>query len=244
LGHSVRLYIPTLLDKGWLKSTPIASALLTLAGVTMHGLGTAGTFWTSPIVLLFLAGMSICVARHYALPGTSWRWSGLAALAVLLVEVPVAVHLAGVASPWLPASLAAAAIGAVALVTLCPGPSGGSIVRWGEFLGDASYSLYLAHPFAIIVAAQIWMRVVPVLADRLRSGDRRRRAGRRHRLLRADRASTDACPQETVGLTLSPENGLVRANRQRDVPRRYPAHFAQHYRSFRSETRIERLQSL
>jgi exopolysaccharide production protein ExoZ len=144
----------------------VACALvaLTLAGVTMHGLGTAGTFWTSPIVLLFLAGMSICVVRHYALPRASWRWSGLAALAVLVVEVPVAVHLAGVASPWLPASLAAAAIGAVALVTLCPGPSGGAISRWGEFFGDASYSLYLAHPFAIIVAAQIWMKVVPVLS--------------------------------------------------------------------------------
>jgi peptidoglycan/LPS O-acetylase OafA/YrhL len=137
---------------------------LTLAGVILHGLGTAGTFWTSAIVLLFLAGMGVCVARHYVLPRASWRWSGLIALALLLVEVPVALHLAGMASPWLPVSLAAAAIGAVALVTLCPGPSGGSIGRWGEFLGDASYSLYLAHPFAIIVAAQIWMKVVPELS--------------------------------------------------------------------------------
>lgn len=144
----------------------VASMLvvLTLAGVTLHGLGTAGTFWTSPIVLLFLAGMCVCVANYYVLPGTFWRWSGLAAVTLLLVEIPVALHLAGIASPWLPASLAAAAIGAVALVTLCPGPSGGKIGRWGEFLGDASYSLYLAHSFAIILAAQIWMRAVPGLS--------------------------------------------------------------------------------
>ena len=138
--------------------------LLTVAGLTLHGLGTAGTFWTSPIILLFLAGMVICIMRRQVMPRTVWRWSGLAALALLVVEVPVSMFLAETASVWLPVSIAAAAIGSVALVTLCPGPSGGLVGRWGEFLGDASYSLYLSHPFSIIVIVQLWIRLAPRLS--------------------------------------------------------------------------------
>jgi peptidoglycan/LPS O-acetylase OafA/YrhL len=133
------------------------------AGATLHGLGTAATFWTAPILLFFLAGMAICMAHRHGVHAP-WRWSGLAALAVLVADVPVAVLLADHAPAWSAASIALAAIVAVALVTLCPSPSGGVIGRGGEFLGDASYSLYLSHPFCIIVAAQVWMKLVPALS--------------------------------------------------------------------------------
>ena len=140
-----------------------ALVLLTLAGLALSGLGTAGTFWTSPIILLFLAGMVICIVRRQGAPQAFWRWSGLAALALLVAEVPVSMLLVGASSGWLPVSIAVAAIGSVALVTLCPGPSGGLVGRWGEFLGDASYSLYLSHPFSIIVVVQLWIRMAPNL---------------------------------------------------------------------------------
>lgn len=141
----------------------IVLVLLTLVGWGTDRLGTAGTFWTSPIILLFLAGMALCIVRREALSRAGWRWSGLAALALLLVEVPVSMGLAEAAPFLLQASIAVTAIVAVALVTLCPGPSGGVVGRWGEFLGDASYSLYLSHPFAIIVAVQLWLRLMPGL---------------------------------------------------------------------------------
>ena len=141
-----------------------ALVALTVAGLTLHGLGTAGTFWTSPIILLFLAGMVICITRREVTSNAFWRWSGLAALALLVLEVPISMFLAEAASVWLPVSIAVAAIGSVALVTLCPGPSGGLIGRWGEFLGDASYSLYLSHPFSIIVIVQLWIRLAPTLS--------------------------------------------------------------------------------
>lgn len=137
--------------------------LLTLAGSTLDGLGVAFTFWTSPIMLFFVAGMGVCFVQRRGRPQASWRWSGLAALALLVIEVPIAVHLAETGSRWLPASIAIAAIGAVGMVTLYPGPRGGRIGSWGEFLGDASYSLYLAHPFAIIVA-YLCMRSMPGLS--------------------------------------------------------------------------------
>jgi exopolysaccharide production protein ExoZ len=136
---------------------------LTLAGATLPGLGTAATFWTAPILLFFLAGMAICMAHHHGYHAP-WRWSGLAALAVLVADVPLAVLLADHGSAWSAASIAVAAIVAVALVTLRPGPSGGLFGRVGEYLGDASYSLYLSHPFCIIVAAQVWMKLVPALS--------------------------------------------------------------------------------
>jgi len=141
-----------------------ALVVLTLMGRTLGDLGTAGTFWTSPIILLFLAGMVVCVVRCQVMSSAFWRWSGLAALALLIAEVPVSMLVFEPSSIWLPVSMAVAAIGSVALVTLCPGPSGGLIGRWGEFLGDASYSLYLSHPFSIIVVVQLWIRVAPDLS--------------------------------------------------------------------------------
>lgn len=142
----------------------VALVALTLVGRTVSDLGTAGTFWTSPIILLFLAGMMVCIVRRQVTSRASWRWSGLAALALLIAEVPVSMLLLEPSSTWLPVSIAVAAIGSVALVTLCPGPSGGVIGRWGEFLGDASYSLYLSHPFSIIVVVQLWIRIAPDLS--------------------------------------------------------------------------------
>jgi peptidoglycan/LPS O-acetylase OafA/YrhL len=38
--------------------------LLTLAGSTLDGLGVAFTFWTSPIMLFFVAGMGVCFVQR------------------------------------------------------------------------------------------------------------------------------------------------------------------------------------
>src|SRR4051794_7936351 len=114
-------------------------------------------YWTRPIVLEFLLGV---LAGHAHLAG--WRLRPpLAALLGLVALAGLALpHAAGLSSPeWraldygLPAGLL------VAAGALWAGfAARGALTRGLVALGDASYVLYLSHPFTLRFASAAWRR--------------------------------------------------------------------------------------
>ncbi len=112
-------------------------------------------FWTDPITLEFVFGMAVAVAlREGAAPSPAARALLAAAAAALLLAL-------GLGAPdlarWLrfgvPAGLlvAAAALGEPRL----PAPVRAAML----VLGDASYALYLVHPFVMRALQIVWLRL-------------------------------------------------------------------------------------
>jgi peptidoglycan/LPS O-acetylase OafA/YrhL len=118
-------------------------------------------FWGQPIVLEFAAGMGLALLRRHGfrLPG-EYRWlaAGLGA-AILLV----AARLPAPLSAW--TTLAFHGSAAALLVMAASSGSGQSapsaLVRGLAEVGDASYALYLIHPFAIRGLREVFLRIAP-----------------------------------------------------------------------------------
>lgn len=118
-------------------------------------------FWGQPIVLEFAAGMGLALLRRQGFRLTGGpRWL-VAALGVAILLL--AAWLPGADTPWMSFTLRGSA--AVLLVAAASSGSGNSapsaLVRGLAGLGDASYALYLVHPFAIRALREIFMRVAP-----------------------------------------------------------------------------------
>jgi exopolysaccharide production protein ExoZ len=129
---------------------------IAILGATLKPQSIALAYWTDSIVLEFLFGALLalaCRAKFMIGRATSWALIALgAALAVALGPFwGVDQILPRCVSGGLPATLivAAAAFG--------PRLSASWIVTPLVVLGDASYSLYLTHPFAIRPMRNIWM---------------------------------------------------------------------------------------
>ncbi|MDN3592539.1 acyltransferase family protein [Methylobacterium adhaesivum] len=140
---------------GWGRGRAVAWACAVLLGLvalagTVPGLPTPLAFWGSPIVLEFAFGAALGLARAHGL-----RLSPPARLAL------AAAGLAGLAAAgepdalWRPLALGGPALLLVAAAALGreTEPAGG---RWSDraaaavvALGDASYALYLVHPFVL-----------------------------------------------------------------------------------------------
>jgi peptidoglycan/LPS O-acetylase OafA/YrhL len=109
-------------------------------------------FWASPLILEFCAGMILAQLRAagFLLP--------LAARIALPVLALVALHcLSATAPQWRPLAWGVPATALVAAAALCPFPTALSrparlLVR----LGDASYALYLIHPFVMRGLSVSW----------------------------------------------------------------------------------------
>ena len=146
----------------------LALALVTLVtvGLLVPGLPVPIRFWADPIVLEFLLGAGLALAyREGFRPSGTLRLGlafaglvGLALAARLLVGEGAG---DGVLRPLLvgvPACLlVAAALGperAAAQVAALPAPVRGLVV-----LGDASYALYLVHPFALRLGREVLVRL-------------------------------------------------------------------------------------
>ncbi len=105
--------------------------------------------WSNPIILEFAAGMGLALleARGFALTRG-------ARLGLILAAV-VALHFALLAPPGLRAltyGLPAAALAAAAVFGSQPGGGSRFLVR----LGDASYAMYLFHPFVMRGVSVLW----------------------------------------------------------------------------------------
>lgn len=123
-----------------------------MAGAALRPEAAALRFWTDPIMLEFLAGMGFAVlaGRGVILPGR---------VRILLAVAALFVPALGAAMPGIPAlawRMAAAAL-LIAAAALGPEPP---MPRWlqtamGKF-GDASYAIYLVHPFLLRIVAAGW----------------------------------------------------------------------------------------
>jgi peptidoglycan/LPS O-acetylase OafA/YrhL len=131
----------------------VISATVLLGGFVLLGQtgilpGTILDTWSQPIVLEFCAGMFLAlVPGRVTLPDTARIVLVLAALA-LMVAAPPWPRIFGLGLPAM--ALVAAAV---------TGPKEGRLPHleiWLVRLGDASYALYLVHPFVMRAGALLW----------------------------------------------------------------------------------------
>ncbi len=127
-------------------------ALLVIAGQIIGFSNTQLYFWSSPIILEFCAGMLIALifARGLRLP----KW-----LRPLLVLLAIAGLHFTAASPLQDRSWAFGIPAAIMVIAAALGSSPAVMNRaeiWLVRLGDASYAMYLIHPFVIRGATMLW----------------------------------------------------------------------------------------
>lgn len=144
-------------------AVPVLSAFL-IATVALHPvLARTGffplEFWSQPIILDFVAGMGLAALRHR---GTSWtRGTGLFALALSLI---VFVMLPAFDLDWMGdySKLffgVAATLFVAGLVFPPDVPATNWLSRSAVTVGDASYTLYLCHPFVLTAIFLVWARI-------------------------------------------------------------------------------------
>ena len=131
----------------------VALTVIVFVGAAVRPVQPVLMFWTDPMVLEFALGMGLAllVAR-----GTTLPWAVRLVLAVL--------GLAWLGSGgWNGIGLPAFAPGAVMLTAaavLGPDPPLPPwLGAWPARLGDASYALYLVHPFALRAVTLVWVRL-------------------------------------------------------------------------------------
>jgi len=117
--------------------------------------GVALPFWASPVLLEFLAGMAVGLLYRPALRLGAWPALMMigAGLVALLASGSAADHrdqIPAVLTLLVPAALVVAC--AAAAPDMARGLAGRAIMA----VGDASYSLYLVHPFAIRPLHAAW----------------------------------------------------------------------------------------
>jgi exopolysaccharide production protein ExoZ len=122
-------------------------------------------FWADPIILNFIVGMLVAV--FYMQGARCHLYVGFALIAVSLILSAFAYQMDAVLLALPENSLIARlanGIPAVFLFLTCAlGPQINEASKfWRPFLlvGDASYSLYLIHPFALRVFTKLWTKVV------------------------------------------------------------------------------------
>lgn len=118
-------------------------------------------FWAQPIVLEFVAGMGIALlrGRGLRLPGPL-RWLMVAlALGVLLAIAGETRPQTGWSALFLQGGPAILLVTAAACGRNETAPS--ALVRGFAWLGDASYALYLVHPFVMRGLREVFLRLAP-----------------------------------------------------------------------------------
>ncbi|WP_243371705.1 acyltransferase family protein [Microvirga solisilvae] len=159
LNYEIYFYLLFAMTLAWplKRSVPV---LITVMAATV-ALGRFVTlplplsFWTNPIVLEFAFGMMLGLLKVEGFT-LSRAWRGALFISGLgLLVVWAHAGLPRAIAYGLPAALlvAAAALGAERLVQ----PTGW-FVRVGSALGDASYALYLVHPFVIRAGREVVVR--------------------------------------------------------------------------------------
>lgn len=159
---ALALTMPMRLGLVWLSALMI---ILALVGATIDPQHIQIAFWTSPIILEFLYGVFIALIFR-----TGLRLGVAGAFALGGVGLLGFIHLP---APWndmaLPQFLRCGLPAASLVLAAAIGPSLPSrrVVLWAVALGDASYSLYLAHPFIVKPMRAIWVKLI---GDHLPSG--------------------------------------------------------------------------
>jgi peptidoglycan/LPS O-acetylase OafA/YrhL len=126
-----------------------AIAALAIAGQTIAFAAVPLAFWTDPIVLEFALGVLVAIATR---AGYRAGLAGLMALAALCAVAVAAARLPGSDARVLVRGLPAALLVFCAL-------SWTRVPRWAVVLGDASYALYLVHPFPMRALRLLFARL-------------------------------------------------------------------------------------
>ncbi len=138
----------------------VNAALLMLAAAGLvFSLPMPLKVWCDPIVLEFLLGIWIQGLWRRSGPRPAWAGLALAALGYLAMAAFMA---AGIANHYdvyrliwggVPAAMIVAGV-----LALPDGPAPGPIKRLFMRGGDASYALYLSHPFVLSAMALLWAK--------------------------------------------------------------------------------------
>jgi exopolysaccharide production protein ExoZ len=135
-----------------------AFVALSILGWTVALPGVALAFWTSSIILEFALGMLIGLACR-----SQWRLPASAAVVMTVLGFALAIALGPHWgwSQYLPRCLSGGLPAAMIVAAVAWGPNLPAtwFVTLLVGLGDASYSLYLTHPFVIRPLRNIWMAV-------------------------------------------------------------------------------------
>ena len=136
----------------------VLMAALALVGTTIEPRNVQIAFWTNPIILEFLLGVYVALIFRSGL-----RIGTGVALALMAIGL---IGFARFSTPWddaaLPQFLRRGVPAAVFVLAAAIGPALPlkRIVLWGVAVGDASYSLYLAHPFIVRPMRAIWAKAI------------------------------------------------------------------------------------
>jgi len=152
---SLALLLPIRLGIVWLSVLMVGMALV---GNLVDPSHVQIAFWTSPIILEFLFGVHVALIFRSGVRIGVGGALGFAAIGLL--------GFVRVSAPWddaaLPQFLRSGLPAALFVLAAAIGPvlPHRKIVLWGVALGDASYSLYLAHPFILRPMRAIWTKVI------------------------------------------------------------------------------------
>ncbi len=160
LNHEMFFYVLFALFLPLARVRGVACVALVLAGLVAAGrmfqpVHAAAIFWCDPIVLEFPLGMALALmkGRGLSLPGALRLVCAVLGLAALGLGE----------TGWLPPpGFAPGAALVTAATVLGPEPRlPAFMARCFGHLGDASYALYLLHPFAFRSATSIWRVLAP-----------------------------------------------------------------------------------
>ncbi|RKD69290.1 MULTISPECIES: acyltransferase [unclassified Rhizobium] len=152
---ALALLLPIRLGIVWLSVLMIGMALVGNLVDLSH---VQIAFWTSPIILEFLFGVYVALIFRSGVRIGAAPALGLMAIGLL--------GFVRISMPWndaaLPQFLRSGLPAALFVLAAAIGPvlPRNKIVLWGVALGDASYSLYLAHPFILRPMRAIWVKVI------------------------------------------------------------------------------------
>jgi len=152
---ALALLLPLRLGIVWLSVLMVGMALV---GNLVDQSHIQIAFWTSPIILEFLFGVYVALIFRSGVRIGRGIAFGLAAIGLL--------GFVRISTPWddaaLPQFLRSGLPAALFVLAAAIGPvlPRKRIVLWGVVLGDASYSLYLAHPFILRPMRAVWAKVI------------------------------------------------------------------------------------
>ena len=165
LNYEMLFYVVFAVAMLWRRAVGIPFVFVTLLTLVLLGqVVPAGTsdllsFWSNPITIEFLFGILLGIGLERG------QRLGLAP-AVMLGVVGLALLWLASTEEWIDPPLRWLAVGLPAMLIVAaaafgPQPSQSPPVRLLRLGGDASYALYLSHPFTINVVAMIWKRSPP-----------------------------------------------------------------------------------
>ncbi|NTJ67945.1 acyltransferase [Agrobacterium rhizogenes] len=152
---ALALLLPIRLGIVWLSVLMVGMALV---GNLVDQSHVQIAFWTSPIILEFLFGVYVALIFRSGVRISKGIACGFAIIGFL--------GFIRISTPWndaaLPQVLRSGLPAALLVLAAAIGPvlPQKRIVLWGVALGDASYSLYLAHPFILRPMRAIWAKVI------------------------------------------------------------------------------------